>query len=211
MSRRTTTLTLLLVAFALVAAACSSDPEAETSTTAAASTTEATAAPEATATTEAPTTTEAPATTTSEAMVDPPTAIFAITEVGFGSDGYIEITNISDSDASLDGYWVCQQPAYHQLAGPVAAGESIRFAAADSRYGSLDADGGAMGLYTSGDFGSSDAIVGYVAWGPSGHGRLQVAINAGVWTDGSTVDATGAALIITTEPAPVSADGWETG
>lgn len=210
MSRRTISLILLIVAVALVGAACSSDAE-ETTTTAAPTTTEATTAPETTTTTEvAPTTTEAE-TTTSEAMVDPPTAIFAITEVGFGSDGYIEITNISDSDASLDGYWVCQQPAYQQLAGPVAAGESIRFAAADSRYGSLDADGGAMGLYTSGDFGSSDAIVGYVAWGPSGHGRLQVAINAGVWTDGSTVDATGAALIITTEPAPVSADGWETG
>jgi len=210
MSRRTTILTLLIVAFALVAAACGSDSEADTTTTAAASTTEATTAPEVT-TTEATTTTTEPATSTTEEMVDPPSATFAISEVGFGSAGYIEITNISDATASLDGHWVCQQPSYHQLSGTLEPGESIRFEAADSRYGSLNADRGAMGLYTSADFGSPDAIIGYVAWGPSGHGRLSVAINAGVWTDGSTVDATGAALINTIEPAPVSAEGWTTG
>ena len=212
MSPRTISLTLLFVAFALVAAACGSD-SAETTTTASAATTTSQAATtsEAPATTEATTPTTEATTTTAGEPVDPPAAIFAITEVAFGSDGYIDITNISDGDASLDGYWVCQQPSYHQLAGPVAAGESIRFNAADSRFGSLNPDGGAMGLYTSSDFGSSDAIVGYVAWGPSGHGRLLVAINAGVWTEGSTVDAAGAALIASTEPQPVSAEGWTTG
>jgi len=210
MSRRTTTLTLLLVAVALVAVACSSDAE-ETTTTAAATTTEATSAPETTSTAEPSTTTTAADTTTSEAPGEPMATTFAISEVVFGSAGYIEITNISDAEASLDGYWVCQQPSYHQLSGTLQPGESIQFAAADSRFGSLNADRGAMGLYTSADFGSPDAIVGYVAWGPSGHGRLQVAINAGVWTDGSTVEATGAALISTIEPAPISADGWTTG
>jgi hypothetical protein len=135
----------------------------------------------------------------------------AISEIGFGSAGYVEITNISDSVATLDGLWLCQQPSYHELSGSLNPGESIRIDAADSRYGSLSTDGGAMGLYTSAEFGSPDAIIGYVAWGPSGHGRLNVAISAGVWTEDSSIDAAGASLIITTEPAPISAVGWTTG
>jgi hypothetical protein len=212
MSRRSTSLIILLVAFALVAAACSSDSEAETTTTQATTTSEVTTTTGATTTIpEATTTIPEATTTTSEDPVDPPSAPFAISEVGFGTAGYVEITNISDVTASLDGLWLCQQPSYHQLSGTLEPGESVRFDAADSRYGALSADGGAMGLYTSGDFGSSDAIIGYVAWGPSGHGRLGVAITAGVWTEDSSVDATGASLISTSELAPISAEGWATG
>ena len=212
MSRRSTSLIILLVAFALVVAACSSDSEAETTTTQATTTSEVTTTTGATTTTPEPTTTTSEATTTtSEDPVDPPSATLAISEVGFGSAGYVEITNISDSTASLDGLWLCQQPSYHALSGTLEPGESLRFEAADSTLGALNADGGAMGLYTSSDFASSDAIIGYVAWGPSGHGRLGVAITAEVWTEDSSVDATGASLISTTEPAPISAEGWATG
>ncbi len=218
MSRRSTSLIILLVAFALVVAACSSDSEAETTTTQATTTSEVTTTTEATTTTPEATTTIPEATTTSEATtstseapVGQPSATLAISEIGFGSAGYVEITNISDGTASLEGLWLCQQPSYHALSGTLEPGESVRFDAADSRYGTLNADRGAMGLYTSSDFGSSDAIIGYVAWGPSGHGRLGVAITAEVWTEDSSVDATGASLIITTEPAPISAEGWATG
>ncbi len=212
MSRRSASLIILLVAFALVVAACSSDSEAETTTTQATTTSEVTTTTGATTTTPEPTTTTSEATTTtSEDPVDPPSATLAISEVGFGSAGYVEITNISDSTASLDGLWLCQQPSYHALSGTLEPGESLRFDAADSTLGALNADGGAMGLYTSSDFASSDAIIGYVAWGPSGHGRLGVAITAEVWTEDSSVDATGASLISTTEPAPISAEGWATG
>jgi hypothetical protein len=212
MSRRSASLIVLLVAFALVVAACSSDSEAETTTTQATTTSEVTTTTGATTTTPEPTTTTSEATTTtSEDPVDPPSATLAISEVGFGSAGYVEITNISDSTASLDGLWLCQQPSYHALSGTLEPGESVRFDAADSTLGALNPDGGAMGLYTSSDFASSDAIIGYVAWGPSGHGRLGVAITAEVWTEDSSVDATGASLISTTEPAPISAEGWATG
>jgi ABC-type transport system substrate-binding protein len=212
MSRRSASLIILLVAFALVAAACSSDSEAETTATQATTPSEVTTTTGATTTTPEPTTTTSEATTTtSEDPVDPPSATLAISEVGFGSAGYVEITNISDSTASLDGLWLCQQPSYHALSGTLEPGESLRFDAADSTLGALNADGGAMGLYTSSDFASSDAIIGYVAWGPSGHGRLGVAITAEVWTEDSSVDATGASLISSTEPAPISAEGWATG
>ncbi len=219
MSRRSTSLILVVAAFALFAAACGSDSEAETTTTTQAATTSeattttgaTTTTPEATTTTPEATTTSEATTSTSEAPVGQPSATLAISEVGFGSAGYIEITNISDSTASLDGLWLCQQPRYHPLSGTLEPGESVRVDAADSTYGSLNADAGAMGLYTSRDFGSSDAIIGYVAWGPSGHGRLGVAITAEVWTEDSSVDATWASLLSTTEPAPISAEGWATG
>jgi hypothetical protein len=210
MSRRSTYLILVVAAFALFAAACGSDSGADTTTTSATATTEASTtseAPTTTTTSEATTTTEA-VTTTSTA---PGAAALAISEIGFGSAGYVEITNIGDSVATLDGLWLCQQPSYHELSGSLDPGESIRIDAADSRYGDLDAGAGAMGLYISADFGSPDAIIGYVAWGPSGHGRLNVAISAGVWTEDSSVDAAGALLISTTEPAPISAEGWATG
>jgi hypothetical protein len=213
MFRRSTSLILLFAAFALFAAACGSDSEAETTSAAQATTTsEATTTTAATTTTpEATTTVPEATTTTPEDPVDPPSVTLAISEVGFGSAGYVEITNISDSTANLDGLWLCQQPAYHELSGTLEPGESVRFDAADSTLGALNPDGGAMGLYTSSDFASSDAIIGYVAWGPSGHGRLGVAITAEVWTEDSSVDATGASLISTTEPAPISAEGWATG
>ncbi len=213
MSRRSTSLILVVAAFALFAAACGSDSEAETtSTTQATTTSEVTTTTGATTTTpEATTTIPEATTTTSEDPVDPPSATLAISEVGFGSAGYVEITNISDVTTSLEGLWLCKQPAYYPLSGTLEPGESVRFDAADSRYGTLNADAGAMGLYTSRDFGSSDAIIGYVAWGPSGHGRLGVAITAEVWTEDSSVDATGASSISTTEPAPISAEGWATG
>ena len=155
MSRRSTSLIILLVAFALVAAACSSDSEAETTTTQTTTTSEVTTTTGATTTTpEATTTIPEATTTTSEDPVDPPSATLAISEVGFGSAGYVEITNISDGTASLEGLWLCQQPAYHPLSGTLEPGESVRFDAADCGYGSLNADAGAMGLYTSRDFGS---------------------------------------------------------
>ena len=212
MSRRSTSLILIVAAFALFAAGCGSDSEADTTTTQATATSEVTTTTGATTTTpEAPTTIPEATTTTSEDPVAPPSATLAISEAGFGSAGYVEITNISDVTASLAGLWLCQQPPYHTLSGTLEPGESVRFDAADSGYGTLNADAGDMGLYTSRDFGSSDAIIGYVGWGPSGHGRLGVAITAEVWTEDSSVDATGASLISTTELAPISAEGWATG
>jgi hypothetical protein len=210
MSRRSASLIPLAVAFALIAVACGSDAGNATTTTAAGTTTTAQAATSSAPTTEAPTTT-GEVTTSSEAPPSPSGAVFAITEVAFGTGGYVEITNLGDVEASLDGFWLCQQPSYNELAGPVGPGETVRVPAASSSYGSLNADGGALGLYTERDFPNPDAIIGYVAWGASGHGRIGVAVEAGVWTEGSSVDSSGASLITATEPGATSATGWTTG
>ncbi|GMQ86147.1 MAG: hypothetical protein BMS9Abin07_1720 [Acidimicrobiia bacterium] len=162
-------------------------------------------------------TTEAGPTSTTEASTTeaPPAATdgarFVISAVAFGESGYVEVTNVGDTAGSLEGFWVCQRPSYQPLSGTLAPGETVRFEAATSGYGSLDADAGEMGLYSSSDFGSSDAIIAYVAWGDSGQGRFGTAVEGGVWTEGSMVDATGASMLTAVETAPISAEGWSTG
>ncbi|CAM2070708.1 Lamin tail domain-containing protein [Sulfidibacter corallicola] len=46
--------------------------------------------------------------------------------------------------------------------------------------GALD---GEFGLYATSDFGSAEAIRGYVQWGSGGHTRASVAVAAGIWGD----------------------------
>lgn len=197
---------VLLGALALVAAACggSDDP---TTTTAADQTT--TAAPEETTTTSA-----------SEGG-----AAFAVTEVVFGDQGYVAITNIGDVAGNLEGLQLCQRPTYFGIPSQeLAPGETLYVTAttvvgldvdgpvidAGGRFGSLNASSGEIGLYLNRAFGSSDSIVSYVEWGSTGHPRSGVAVGAGIWGDGDFVDAGGAALIRATAEPPLGAADWET-
>ena len=50
-----------------------------------------------------------------------------------------------------------------------------------ARISALSPDSGEVGLYSISSFSSSDAILGYVEWGSSGHGRSSVAVAAGIW------------------------------
>ena len=53
------------------------------------------------------------------------------------------------------------------------------------------------------------AIVAYVEWGRSGHGRSGTAVAAGVWTDGDFVATTGATTSISAATFPaVAANAW---
>ncbi|HDH02736.1 MAG TPA: hypothetical protein ENH15_00645 [Actinobacteria bacterium] len=125
-------------------------------------------------------------------------AQFAITEIVFGEGGYVVITNVGGSTASVGGLALCQRPFYFTLPDiELAPLESVWVAAGDgasltassavavlTANGSLDdfsRDDGEMGLYLSSDFGSAEAIISYVEWGSAGHGRSDVAIEAGLW------------------------------
>ncbi|MDX1691621.1 MAG: hypothetical protein R3290_11425 [Acidimicrobiia bacterium] len=151
-----------------------------------------------------------------------------VSAVGFDT-GWVEITNTGDAPASLDGWWMCNRPSYFELpavtlapgesllvsgtdeaaiADAVAAREPVATAAAAGSLGSITAGDGEIGLYTSSSFGDPTAIVAYVEWGSSGHGRSGTAVEAGIWTDGDFVDPSGAAVIEATTDAPTSAAGW---
>lgn len=108
----------------------------------------------------------------------------AITEVVFGDGGHVTLTNDGATDATLDGLWVCNRPAYTELSGTLASGATLEVPAAE--LGGLVADGGEAALYTSNSFDSSDAIIDYVQWGGGG-GRESVAVAAGLWPEGGSV------------------------
>ncbi len=133
---------------------------------------------------------------------------FVLTAVAFGEDGYVEVANVGGAAGSLEGHWICQFPAYFRASGQLAPGESVRFDRADSGFGSLNADSGEIGLYTSNSFGDPKSIIAYVEWGETGHARSEVAAEAGVWAEALAVDTQGASMIVAAEEQPTTAGGW---
>ena len=217
---------MLLAVLALVAAACGASGDDTTTTAAAAAAATTTTTAEETTTTAADeTTTTAAAETTTTAAADEG-AVFAVTEVVFGDQGYVAITNIGGETGNLERWQLCQRPAYFGMPSQeLAPGETVFVTAttvvgldvdgpvidAGGRFGSLSASGGEIGLYRDSNFGSTSSIVSYVEWGSSGHPRSGVAVGAGIWDDGDFVDAEGAVLIRATVEPPIGAGDWETG
>ena len=183
----------MILVVALVAAACGGDDDTATTTTASPATSAATTT--ATPATTAPTTTAAPVTTTTTEPATTTTATepasndgapLLIESVDFDEE-FVVITNVSDAEYSLEGHFVCNFPNYASISdiGTVAAGESFTVPLAD--LGAVSSTG-EVGIYTSSDFGSADAMVTYVEWGTPNHGRSSVAVEAGLWTAGDFVD-----------------------
>ncbi len=205
----------LLMALVLVVAACGDDEAGDTTTTQAATATTTTAA---TVTTSDEDVTEdtmaedmTEDTMAEEDMTEEMTvegAIFEITSVTFGAP-MVVITNVGTEAGNLGGHWICQRPSYQELpAIDVGPGESVAISLGGSVFlpppgtltiegqfniGGISASSGEIGLYSTNSFGSADAIVSYVEWGDTGHGRSGTAVEAGVWDDGgfvATTDAT---------------------
>jgi len=191
----------LLVALVLVIAACGDDDATDTTTTQAAT---ATTAAEVTDTTESMTEEDMTEEELTESM-SPEGTIFEITSVTFGAPMVI-ITNVGTETGSLGGHWICQRPSYQELpAIDIGPGESVAISLggnvflpppgtltieAQLNIGSITPSSGEIGLYSRNSFGSADAIVSYVEWGNSGHGRSSTAVEAGAWDEGGFVATT---------------------
>ena len=108
-------------------------------------------------------------------------------------NGTVELKNIGQSNVDVSTYWLCDFPAYQQIQNSniicgntdMAPGSILTV----DNFNTIDGSDGEMGLYTSSSFGSSSAIIDYVEWGSTGHGRSNVAVNAGIWTTGDFVAA----------------------
>lgn len=115
------------------------------------------------------------------------------------------MTNVGGSDAELGGHWICRRPSYKQLpAFTLAPGDTVAIGLGDTPppelagiaegiglglvLGPITGADGEIGLFTGPNFDSADAIVDYVQWGSSGHGREAVAVEAGLWAEGTFVD-----------------------
>jgi hypothetical protein len=166
-------------------------------------------------------------TTTTEAPADSGPE-FVLSIVTFGAGPMIVITNIGNETGNLGGHWLCQRPDYWEFPEiEVPAGQRVAVSAGGNVFlappgalvvegqasvGALDPADGEIGLYNAQSFSSSDAILSYVEWGKSGHGRSSVAVDAGIWPDGGFV-ATSAdtiSLFATSLPA-TSIESWDAG
>ncbi|MFQ5523219.1 MAG: hypothetical protein ACE5F5_06530 [Acidimicrobiia bacterium] len=186
-----------VVAASLVIAACGG---VATTTTPAATSPPTT---QATATTEAPETTTTTAGTTTTEAAEAPGPQLVLSSLNLGDNGMIVVTNVGTEAGSLSGYFLCQRPNYFALPEvTLEPGQSFAISTGGSVFlpppgaitsdelatvGTLSPTGGEMGLYSSSDFNSPSAIVSYLEWGSSGHGRSSVAVEAGIWPAGGFV------------------------
>ncbi len=212
--------------------ATTTGPDPVTGATAGPPTTVAATVTEAPATSEAPPVTTRPAPTTSLPTGE---ARFSVTQITFGGNGFVQITNTGDGPGDLGGHWLCQRPNYFMLGpGPIELdpGQAVWVAvddgagldvgtspvvvaliALEGALGALTATGGDVALYATREFDSADAIRDYVAWSQPDRlprlGRAGVAIQAGIWVSGGlvTVPRDGIAITVIATPA-TSPDGW---
>ncbi|MTB52537.1 T9SS type A sorting domain-containing protein [Lewinella sp. W8] len=152
---------------------------------------------------------------TARAQVDCPTGFLpgpVLSEVTV--NGEIEIYNGGGSTVNLTTYWLCNFPSYQMLGDLTLECGSLMLAPNEtvvvSGFNALNVTDGELGLYRTGSFGSSDAIVSYLEWGSSAHRRSSVAVGAGIWTDGFRVDAPLAGASVQTIYANNAID-WTTG
>ncbi len=203
----------------------SSAPELTTtsSTTVAPTTTDAV---DANSAEEDPGATEDSSTTTTTTTTLPPDAApdFAISQIVFGDDSFVVITNWGDAGGSLDGYWLSQaatvqalpditlEPSEQAVLGtgtappPDLAGMAAVFHLGRS-VGLVDPDSGELSLHNNDQFDDPASLVGYVSWGEGPHARTEQAIAAGLW-DGEPVPVFDDAPSISTGvfPATTSLD-----
>ncbi len=102
------------------------------------------------------------------------------------ADGMIELFNGTDRQINVADFWLCNRPQYQQISNlQLECGNllmepgDITVVSGFSGFNSTDAE---LGLYTINSFGDTAAIVSYLEWGSSGHGRSGTAIQAGIWT-----------------------------
>lgn len=226
---------VILLALVLLATSCTGSESDPTSSPApATTTTEGAGNGDGATTTSLPTTSTAPsgettttgpveATTTTAGGTSSGGATFAISRVVFGDDGYVSITNVGGSAGNLEGWQLCQRPAYFGIGSvEVAAGETVHFATgsapdvpgqvveSNGRFGRFSAGGGEIGLYVDNSFASASSIRSYVEWGSTDHGRSSVAVAAGIWADGGFVTTDGSPGLAATVDIPTSPSDWAT-
>jgi len=146
---------------------------------------------------------------------------FIIGSVVFGDRGSIEIGNLGPDSGDLTGYWLAIDPFYLELPSTVLAPGTALIVSLDPEADPtvvfpaagllppMKSGSGEIGLYRNGDFRNPDSIVDYVQWGAAEHVRTGVAVAAGLWPEGETIDTGGAATGLTVgdreDPGP---SGW---
>jgi hypothetical protein len=120
-----------------------------------------------------------------------------ITEV-HETEQWVELQNTGDAPVDISTAQFCanfRYPEVQQLAifatDDMGDGDltlaSNEFIALE--WDQIDASSGDIALYVEGPFGDPDNIIDYVRWGDSGADREDVAVDAGIWTQGASAEA----------------------
>lgn len=131
----------------------------------------------------------------------------AITEVVFGQEGTVTITNLGMDRVDLDPWWLCSRNECFRMSGDLPPGWSKEVP--HNEIHPLFAAGGDLALFRNEDFDDPADLVDYVAWG-RGDDRMGLAVSAGVWPDGDAVPAPGS-LAIRAPGGAASAADWAIG
>ena len=119
-----------------------------------------------------------------------------INGVGLGEDGWVALNNYTDQAASLKGLFLCQPPVCVELPDVEVAAETTAIVAlgngddlqnvvvADAGL-TLSPPNGELALFAGDDTGDSSKIRSYLEWGSEPHEATSVAIEAGLWIEGS--------------------------
>ncbi|WP_136468889.1 spondin domain-containing protein [Flagellimonas onchidii] len=113
-----------------------------------------------------------------------------INEVQFGNRNLIELYNNGNVAADISSYWLCLGPGqYVQLSAATIESGDTNLEAGEFVVVNYDLpnDQGGLGLYSTNEFTNAEAIMDFVQWGASGSARENVAVEAGIWTDGDYV------------------------
>ena len=134
-----------------------------------------------------------------------------------GAMGSVLLMNTSSEAVSLEGWWICQHPAYWPLpALTIEPGAQLRIHAeagedtedkiyAGGSFGNLG-NNGEIALYSSAAFDNPDDMVSYVGWG-NGGGRAGEARSASLWGDTNVEAGQGQVILRTADATGVEAYG----
>ncbi len=107
-------------------------------------------------------------------------------------DSVVQLKNIGTASVDISNYWLCNVPSYSRIGSleiqgdlDLAPGETVNIL----NFTAINKADSELGLYSTNLFGDSNAIVDYIEWGSTGHGRSSVAIEAGTWTEGDFIAA----------------------
>lgn len=124
----------------------------------------------------------------------------AIREVGLGPEGYVAFENFTDVPVSMEGTYLCQGDACSALPdaviepgeiGIVAVGRGSGLGnviASNANVGELRPADGEIALFVS-ETVSADELLNYLQWGSTPHELTEIAIEAGLWREGSYAPA----------------------
>lgn len=159
--------------------------------------------------------------TTTVALGEPS---WRLTEIVFGSDGYLLITNEGPGAGDAGGLWIEARPNAMEIPATIvnpgqtlavitgvgASPNSDHVVDGTVALGLFSPTGGEVGLHSRGIFSDPDALVDYVLWGAAAGVRTSVAEAAGLWPADAAIPVTsgtsGLVLIRVPSGGP---DGWE--